>query len=90
MNVVGVKLSKPKGVDWVVAAMWGLVGGLIGAAVLQPLVGGRWQHIAGMALAGAASNLLANCGASFDKAGIRGILLSVVVCLIVYGAVVSL
>lgn len=90
MNIIGVNLSKPKGVDFAVAAFWAAIGGLVGALILMPLIGGNWKHVTAMMVSASVSGLAAVCGASFDKAGVRGILICVVISAVGYGLVVSL
>lgn len=89
MNIIGVKLSKPAGVDLVVAAVWAAIGGLVGAFILLPLIGGNWKHIVGMVASAAVAGLAATCGASFDRAGFRGMAICIIVGAIAYGVVVS-
>lgn len=89
MNIIGVKLSKHEGVDLAVAAFWAAIGGLVGAFILLPLIGGNWKHITGMVVSAAVGGLAASCGASFDKAGFRGILICIVLAATGYGLVVS-
>ena len=87
MNIIGVKLSKPEGVDLAVAAFWAAIGGLVGAFVLMPLIGGNWKHIVGMVMSAAVAGLAATCGASFDKAGFRGMAICIIAGVIGYGLV---
>ena len=90
MEIVGVKLRKPTSVDFAVIAFWAIIGGMVGAFVLMPVIGGSWKHIIGMVVSAAIAGLAATCGASFDKAGLRGLLLCVAVGILGYVLVVSL
>jgi len=87
MIIIGVELQPPRRVDFILAGFWAMLGGLLGALVIVPLAGGNPGSVAAMAAAGASSGLLASVGASYDKAGLRGMVLTVLSGLVVFGAV---
>ncbi|MDW5419172.1 hypothetical protein R6242_21595 [Iodobacter sp. CM08] len=90
MKIFGVYLNKPMGLDVAMMVFWGVVGGLVSMLVLMPLIGGDWKHGIGMMASSAIGGLAATCGASFDKSGVRGLLLTVAITTLVYGLIVIL
>jgi hypothetical protein len=87
MRFIGVELQPPRRVDFILAGFWAVLGGLLGALVIVPLVGGNPGLVPGLAAAGASAGLLASVGASYDKAGLRGMVLTVLTGLVVFWVV---
>lgn len=84
VTFVGVELSKPVAKHWVTAALLCVASFLIAAFVLRTISGGSWANVAGFSFAGASAGLISVCGATHERAGMRGVVLTVFAALVAY------
>ncbi|MYM92335.1 hypothetical protein [Duganella vulcania] len=89
MKIFGLKWSALDFAGVQTALFFGAVAGAIGL-VLMHFLGGTARHIVAMASAGFVASLIALAGASFDKAGLKGLLICAASTGVVYVAVIGL
>ena len=77
MRMFGITLTKPSAAGLFMALLMGIAG-LLAGRIFQSMMGGTTAEVISLACTAFVVGLLSACGAYFHKAGVRGIVLSVV------------
>lgn len=88
MNVIGIRFKRPSIVGLMASTLMAALC-LLAGLLFSRLVGGSVGQAAGLSSVGLVVGLLSVCGASFDKAGPRGLLLTTVAGTATFVAVVA-